>query len=409
MPVNPERFRATFDALTRAGATPAGGLNRPALSELHLEAREAFRMLALKHGLDFRVDEAGNHSAVLPCGRPDAPTLLIGSHLDSVPNGGRFDGTLGIAAALEVVFALRETGKPRTVTLEAIDFTDEEGTWVSLMGSRAAAGLLIEDDLQSPRGHPEAFQEALGRAGLTRAGILRASRAGEPLAGYLELHIEQGSRLVDTGKDIGVVTGMVGIWMYRVTFHGRADHAGTSVMTDRLDAAQGAATFCLAVRRTVLERFPDCVANVGRMTFAPGAFNIVPESVTTYMELRNQDPDRAQELEDALRAEAARSADLFGLGLDFVFQESVRPAAMDEETCHALEDAANRLDLSHRRLPSLAGHDAQSMARLCPAGLIFVPSVGGYSHSPREYTRWRDCLQGAETLLGAAGALAGMG
>ena len=366
-------------------------------------------MLSLKHGLDFRVDEAGNHSAILPCYEPEAPTLLIGSHLDSVPNGGRFDGALGVAAALEVVFALRETGKPRSVTLEAIDFTDEEGTWISLMGSRAAAGMLTEDDLKSPRGHPEAFQEALERAGLTRAGILRASRARKPLAGYLELHIEQGSRLVDTGKDIGVVTGMVGIWMYRVIFHGRADHAGTSVMTDRLDAAQGAAEFCLAVRRTVLERFPDCVATVGRMVFAPGAFNIVPESVTTYMELRNRDPGRAQELEDALRAEAARSADAFGLGLDFVFQESVRPAAMDEETCRLFEDTASRLGLSHRRLPSFAGHDAQSMARLCPAGLIFIPSVGGYSHSPREYTRWRDCLQGAETLLGAASILTGMG
>ncbi len=409
MPVNPERFRAIFDALTRAGATPEGGLSRPALSESHLEAREAFRILSLKHGLDFRVDEAGNHSAILACGEPDAPTLLIGSHLDSVPNGGRFDGTLGVAAALEVIFALRETGKARTVNLEAIDFTDEEGTWVSLMGSRAAAGLLTEEDLKSPRGHPEAFQEALGRAGLTCAGILRASRAGDLLAGYLELHIEQGSRLVDAGKDIGVVTGMVGIWMYRVVFHGRADHAGTSVMTDRLDAAQGAAAFCLAVRRTVLEQFPDCVANVGRMVFSPGAFNIVPESVTTYMELRNQDPIRAQELENALRAEAARSADAYGLGLEFVFQESVRPAAMDEETCRIFEDSAKRLGHSHKRLPSLAGHDAQSMARLCPAGLIFTPSVDGCSHSPREFTRWQDCLQGAETLLGAAGALAGIG
>ena len=402
MRINAKRFRACFDALTRDGATPQGGLDRPALSEKHLEARCTFRRMIAQNGLEARVDGAGNLSALWRRPRPEAPTLMLGSHLDSVPNGGRFDGTLGVAAAFETLLTLREKSAPLDVHLEIMDFTDEEGTWVSLLGSRALTGQVTERDLRTPRGRPEAFEAALSRAGLSREGILGASRASEEFAAYLELHIEQGARLEDSQTDVGVVTGMVGIHMFLVTFHGRANHAGTTPMPARRDAAQGAAAFCLAVRRAVLERFPDCVANVGKMTFAPGAFNIVADRVTAYMELRSEDNAQACSLEEALRAEASRAAEEFSLSVDFEFLESVLPRKMDEKICRTLEAGAERLGLTSRRLPSLAGHDAQSMALLCPSGLVFAPSIAGCSHSPRENTAWTDCVHGANMLLQAA-------
>ena len=270
--VNDVRFRSTFHELTRAGATPEGGLDRPALSEAHLEARRTFEQMITERGFGIRRDTAGNLSACFSCGLPDAPVLVLGSHLDSVPNGGRFDGTLGVAAAFEALECIRETGVPLRYNLEVIDFTDEEGTWVSLMGSRAATGALRAEDLRNPRGSREAFDRVLERAGLTPEGILDASRAQDNIAGYLEMHIEQGTRLERAATDIGVVSGMVGIYMYLVSFGGRANHAGTTPMLQRRDATQGAAALALAARRTVMQDFSDCVANVGNMSFTPGSF-----------------------------------------------------------------------------------------------------------------------------------------
>ena len=399
--INEHRFRAHFEALTRIGATDDGGLHRPTFSDAHLDARRGFRELIEAAGFEDRVDGAGNHSAFFSCGVPEARTLLFGSHLDSVPHGGRFDGALGVATAFEALQTIRDAGVPLAVHLEVIDFTDEEGSWVALMGSRALAGVLRPHDLDNPRDRGDAFQEALARAGLTTDGILAAARPPETLAGYLEIHIEQGTRLEASQTNVGIVTEMVGIWMYHVTFTGRADHAGTTSMHDRLDAGQGAAAFTLAVRRVAMADFPACVANVGQMAVTPGAFNIVPETVVVHLELRGSETEVVERLEAALADEAARAAEAFGLQVDFQFLEAVYPTPMDERMQRALEDGAERLGLSHRRLPSLAGHDAQSMARICPAGMLFVPSVGGFSHSSREFTAWQDCVNGANTLLHA--------
>ena len=404
--VNDVRFRSTFHELTRAGATAKGGLDRPALGEAHLEARHTFGQMITERGFRVRQDTAGNLSACFSCGLPDAPTLVLGSHLDSVPDGGRFDGTLGVAAAFEALECIRESKAPLGCNLEVVDFTDEEGTWVSLMGSRAAAGVLKARDLRNPRGSREAFDRALARAGLTPEGILGASRAQENIAGYLEMHIEQGTRLEEAEADIGVVSGMVGIYMYLVSFTGRADHAGTTPMHQRRDATQGAAALALAVRRMVLQVFPDCAAYVGKMSFSPGAFNIVAGRVTAYLEIRSQDAARITALESAVRELAGRIAEEHRLAVDFFFLECVEPQRMHTGIRQCIEQIATGLGLATLQLPSLAGHDAQSMARICPAGLFFVPSVGGFSHSSLEDTDWEDCLRGANTLLHAALQLA---
>jgi len=355
-----------------------------------------------ERGFLVREDSAGNLSACHALPGTRKPVLLLGSHLDSVANGGRFDGALGVAAAFEVLQVLRDHGTDPELPVEVIDFTDEEGTWVSLLGSRAMSGQLAQKDLTNPRGDPEAFQRALERAGLSISGLLDAARPAESLQAYLELHIEQGTRLERSETDIGVVTGMVGIHMFLVTFMGQSNHAGTTPMNKRRDAALGAAEFCLMVQKTVMDDYPDCVATVGRMDFSPGAFNIVANRVTVFMELRSEDATRASELEQALRESSLSISAKFDLKVDFQHLESVAERKMAPTIVEQFESSVDLLGLSSRRLPSLAGHDAQSMATLCPAGLIFVPSAGGFSHSFREHTPWEACVEGANVLLHTA-------
>ena len=397
-----KRFHQDFEALAQIGATMEGGVHRPALSEAHLAARAWLRQRILDAGLEFRCDGAGNHSAFLNCSAVGAPTLLLGSHLDSTPNGGRFDGALGVAAALEALRTVKEASLSLPVNLEAIDFTDEEGTLIGLTGSAALAGKLTQDDLQNPRGGREALMTGLARAGLSETQLLDARRDPSTLAGYLELHIEQGPRLLKAGIDIGIVTAIVGICSYRLSFVGRANHAGTTPMIDRLDAAQGASAFILAARQTVVEEYPDCVANVGALHLSPGAFNIVPERADLALELRSSDLPTFERLEAALLQRARVEAERFGLGLEIKFLGKHFPTPMSALVQQAIARAAEDWGLTHMPLVSGAGHDAQSLASLCPTGMIFVPSQGGASHSPREYTQWEDCVNGANVLLGAA-------
>ena len=404
--LNSDRMLAAFNQLALIGATGDGGVNRPTFGEAHLTARKWFRNEIEKSGLEFRVDGAGNHSAFLACGSKEAPTLLLGSHLDSVPNGGRFDGALGVMAALEVLRTVHEAGLGLSVNLEAIDFTDEEGTLVGLLGSTALAGHLSRERLQSPRGGREKLIEGMKRARLSDESILNAARPKDSLAGYLELHIEQGKRLERAGINIGIVTAIVGIWSYRLSFIGRADHAGTTTMEDRLDASLGASAFTLAAREIVMKDFSNCVANVGQMEFAPGAFNIVPARVDVSLEFRSPEEEKFIWLNSALMDCAQQQARRFGLELKTEFLGKHSPSPMSEKMQRAIAESCDHLRLSHTSLVSGAGHDGQSLADLCPIGMIFVPSADGASHAPREFTQWEDCANGANVLLQAVLLLA---
>jgi beta-ureidopropionase / N-carbamoyl-L-amino-acid hydrolase len=403
MNVDAETMRADFDALAAIGATPDGGVERPSLGEAHLAARRWFLERAAAAGLETRVDAAGNHSATL---RGPGPTILLGSHLDSVPNGGRYDGALGVVAALHVLLAVQASDVELPVTLEAIDFTDEEGTLVGLLGSEALAGTLDVASLQAPRGGRDALLAGLDRAGLRENELARARREPDELAAYLELHIEQGPVLERAGAQIGVVTSIVGARSFSLVFRGEAGHAGTTPMAARRDAGLAAAAFALAAERLVSRDFPGCVATVGDLRLEPGAYNVVPGVARLALEFRATEQSSLDALEAALLPLARDEAATRGVEVDAAPVGRWEPTPLDAGVADAIEQAARGLGLRSLRLHSGAGHDAQALAAITRAGMVFVPSIGGASHDPRELTPWADCVNGANVLLAAALALA---
>lgn len=404
--INPDRLLADLADLARIGATAEGGVHRPALSDADLAARAWLRDRAEAAGLIVHADGAGNLSAILPADDPAAPSILCGSHLDSVPYGGRFDGSLGVVSALETLRTVKEAGLRLPVTLEAVSFTDEEGTWSGLFGSRALAGQLHPEDFEQPRGGREAFAARLAAAGLTREGALAARRDPATIRAWVEVHIEQGTRLEEAGVPVGVVTGIVGIASYWLTFIGRADHAGTTPLDRRLDALRGVAEFVRQSRELVARRFPQGVMNCGAVETQPGAFNIVPERARLALEFRHHDPARLEAMREALLSLALHVVEVEGLQLEVEQVGLHPPASLHRDVIGAVERACEALGLPAQRLPSYAGHDTQVMAAITRAGMFFVPSVGGASHSARELTREEDCVNAGNVLLHAVLGLA---
>ena len=397
--INVRRLLDDLAELSQIGATPDGGVHRPAFSPANLEARAWFQARVEAAGLHFRRDGAGNLSAALPCATRTARTLLCGSHLDSVPQGGRFDGALGALGALEALRTIKEAGLELPVHLEAICFTDEEGAHHHLLGSRAFTGQLPPTELAHPHSKPNHFTTGLQRAGLTIDSILSAQRDPATLAGYVELHIEQGKRLEEAEAALGVVTSVVGFRSFWLNFRGEAAHSGTCAMDARRDALRGAAEFILWAQQMVIDRFQPGTMNCGVIKTSPGAFNIVPGRVKLALEFRHASQEHLDAMETTLIALAHDAAQVHGLRLDVTPLGGVEPAQFDDRVVGAIESAADRLDLSHMRLVSFSGHDAQSLSRVTPAAMIFVPSVNGISHSPKEYTRDEDVVNGASALL----------
>lgn len=403
--VNERRLLDDLEALAQIGRTPDGGVSRMAFSEADVQGREWFRQRVEADGLGFKADGAGNLSALLPSADADARTLLFGSHLDTVPNGGRYDGALGVLAALEVLRTMKDAKLSVPFHLEAISFTDEEGTTLSLGGSRALAGILTAADLERASRSAPALDAGLARLGITRQSMLNAKRSG--VEAYIELHIEQGAYLEEAGVNIGVVTSIVGIRGCQLRFLGEAAHAGARPMTKRKDALWGASAFIHAARELVMRDFTPGVVNVGQIDVKPGASNIVPAEITISLEFRNSTVERLDAMESALLDAAHGAAERYGLGLEIGEMGRHTPVLMDERLMRALETSAEALGLSHMRQPSFAGHDAQSLSRIAPAAMLFVPSKDGISHSPYEYTAPQDVVNGANVLLNTVLALAG--
>jgi len=397
--VNSERLQADFDALAEIGVTMGGGVSRLALSNEDLAARSWYADRIEEAGLQIRDDEAGNLSGLLCSDDPKAKTLMLGSHLDTVPNGGRYDGAIGVLIALECLRRIRESGIKPKCHLEAINFTDEEGTWHSLFGSNAVIGNLSAADLNDSLQANGAFRAALYRAGIRPDEIQRAQRNPDDILGYLEVHIEQSNSLHEQGAELGIVDRIVGRSTYNVTFYGEAAHAGTTTAEERRDALQGAAAFIILAHKLVTEEYPEGVINCGHVSVKPDTFNVVPAEASLRVEFRHPDTTMLTEMEARLirlTQDCAKSYRL-SVGVDRVLRREAEQ--MSPNLVHHFEQACRLEKVSYMTIASYSGHNAQIMNQMVPAGMIFLPSVDGISHNPKEFTEWRHVEVGANVLL----------
>ncbi len=396
--INASRLHENLDQLARIGGTPDGAVSRVAFSESDIEGRDFVKSLMREAGLSVRVDALGNIFGRSQRSGRDGSAVLLGSHTDTVPNGGAFDGALGVLAAVEVAHTLNETGYEFLHPIEVVVWTDEEG---ALIGSRGFIGELSAEELQAPVSGGANLAECLRLIGgdSSRAGeaVCRPGQVGA----YLELHVEQGGRLESEAIDIGVVTGIVGIRHYQVTFSGVPNHAGTTPMSGRRNALLGASEFVLAVDRVVKSVPGDQVGTVGELVVYPGVANVIPGEVVLKVELRDLESTTIDSLWNMLKPELDRVGSMYGVDVRSSTTHSLPGIKTHRTVSDAIHRAAQDLELESLHLPSGAGHDAQNLARVCPTGMIFVPSVGGVSHSPREHTRPEDVENGAAVLLRA--------
>jgi N-carbamoyl-L-amino-acid hydrolase len=321
---------------------------------------------------------------------------MFGSHIDSVPEGGNYDGTLGSLSAIESIHTLREQKLVTRHPLEVVIFQFEEG---GLVGSRGMIGTLAERDLALVNWSGKTIKDGIAFIGGNVERLPEAKRASGDVAVYVELHIEQGGTLEQRGLQVGIVQGIVGVYRWEVTVEGFANHAGTTAMPDRKDALLAAARFIDTVNRVVRSVPGRQVGTVGKIQVSPNTPNVIPGKVIVSLELRDLDGNKVKSLYETIRRESEGIAQATGTTFRFDAISANEPALTDARVRRAVGETAQELSLTSVELPSGAGHDAQSIARIAPMGMIFVPSVGGISHSPKEYTHPADCVHGGNMLL----------
>jgi N-carbamoyl-L-amino-acid hydrolase len=369
-----------------------------AYSEADREARATVLGWMREAGLVSRIDAAGNLLGRRAGRDPNLPPILFGSHIDSVPDGGNYDGPVGSLGAIEVAQRLADAGVTTRHPLEVAIFQNEEN---GKIGSRAIAGELTAADLDLPSYTEKTVGAGIAFLGGDPSKIEQARRRPGEIAAYLELHVEQGAVLDRRGIEIGVVEGIVGIERWRVTVEGFANHAGTTPMDERRDALVTAARLIERVHRIASETPGRQVATVGRIDAHPGAPNVIAGRVELSLEIRDLDMGKIESLFTGIEAESRAIAASNRTAVRFEKYYRSPAATSDARMMGVVEDSARSLSFSTLSLPSGAGHDAQSIALLAPMGMIFVPSAEGISHSPREYTAPEDVERGANVLLHA--------
>ncbi len=391
--IDGELLLADLDELGRVGADPRGGISRLAFNADDMRGRAWVAARAAELGLEIKTDPLGNTIALYPGDTPGLKPVAVGSHTDTVAQGGKYDGALGVLAGLACARALHDSGMRLRHPLALINFVAEEATMLGTLGSAAMAGELRPADLAKPAYDGRAIAEHLAQAGFDPAGLADAQQAPGSFAAYLELHVEQGQTLEAEQLAIGVVEGIVGIRRYAVTFGGQANHAGTTQMARRRDALVAAASFVLAVRDTATAH--AIVGTVGTLNVQPNVSNVIPGRVELSFEIRALDERVLDVVERALLEQAA------ALGGEVQHLSRKEPVPCDGRIQNVLAGCCERLGLAYRRMPSGAGHDAMCMATLAPVGMLFVPSCDGISHAPDEYTAPEQCVAGAQLLLAA--------
>lgn len=395
--VNADRIEQRIQKLSEFGKNPEGGVSRVAFSDADIQGRKYIMDLMEGAGLQVRIDPAGNILGRKSGTVPSLPPILFGSHIDSVPKGGNYDGDVGVIGAIECIEVMRENNVVIRHPLEVVIFSDEEG---GLVGSRAMNGELRSDAFGIVSHSGKTIAEGIRAIGGDPERLSDAQREKGTIKAFLELHIEQGGILESENIDIGVVEGIVGINWWDVTIEGFANHAGTTPMKKRQDAMLAAAHLTIAINKAATGIPGRQVATVGRIKAEPGAPNVIPGKVIMSLEIRDLSSEKINQVYNTIQQEAKRIENLTRTRITFTSLDvTAIPAPTDERIRKMIADASNQIGLSHRLMPSGAGHDAQDIARIAPTGMIFVPSVGGISHSPKEFTGKEDMANGANVLL----------
>lgn len=398
--INNSRINRTLQELGQLGDSPEG-MDRVAYSSEDIAGRNYTIKLMREAGLETRIDAAGNMIGRRAGSDDSLPAIALGSHTDTVPKGGKYDGALGVMGAIEVIRTLEDQGHRTRHPLEVINFTNEEGTrfhrW--LVGSRSMSGLLEQEDLDAVDDDGLPFGPCLADIGGDISRIGEAARSPGELAAYFELHIEQGPYLHRSGTPIGVVTGITGRAVFEVEIEGKANHAGTTPMSTRRDALVSASKLVLAIQKMAAEQEICRVSTVGSIKAVPNAVNVIPGSASIGLEFRDTDMEALAAAEQELRriTDRASTDDVVDIGVHrhrFTTSVPITP-----EMQSLVAEAAENCGFEWESLPSGAGHDAQAVANIAPVAMVFVPSVDGISHSREEYSTPQDCANGAQVLL----------
>lgn len=398
-----DRLRSDIEALSGFVDETKPGWTRRPFTVWYDRSRDWLAERMREAGLTVRVDAASNLIGLLPGSDPSLPPIMIGSHTDTVTGGGRFDGIIGVLAGIEIARLLKENGIALRHPLEVVDFTAEEPSefGISTVGSRGMVGNLPDEMLERTDASGLTLREAIARQGGSPEKLAVQARKPGSAAVYLELHIEQGPVLEQTGHKLGVVLGIVGIHRYRATIAGEPNHAGTTPMSMRRDALAGFCEIGLAFERLCRQTYAaDVVGTIGKLTNEPNASNVVPGTVVFDMEIRSLDTSVCEEIYRAFAEEASRIAAARGLDLRLEPLSKSEAIPVEPKVKERIYEACASVAPT-AMLPSGAGHDANQIARIAPIGMIFVPSRGGRSHCPEEWTDFEDVAAGVEALTRA--------
>ena len=395
--VDQKRLENRIMELAKFGLQENGETERVAFSDADIASQQWVVGILKDLGLDVHIDFAGNIIGKRKGTNNSLKPIAFGSHIDRVPNGGNYDGCVGSMASLEVLEVLNENNIVTGHPLEIIIFSNEEG---GVMGSRAIAGHLGNDALSVVNSTGYSMGEGIMRLGGDTTRIAEVARKKGDIAAFLELHIEQGGTLEKENFDIGIVEGIVGLKWWEVAFTGFANHAGTTPMNARQDALLAAAKFIVAVNEITNSFEGAQVGTVGKIKAEPGAPNVIPGKVVTSLEIRDLSSEVIEKVYQKIKNSGEEIAKASNVQIEFrPLDTTADPAIMTPIIQDEISASAEKLKLSTKKMPSGAGHDAQDMALITPTGMIFVPSKGGISHSPKEFTSAIDMANGANVLL----------
>ncbi|RSL31732.1 Zn-dependent hydrolase [Salibacterium salarium] len=401
-----EKLADRLDELSNIGKTDDGGITRFVYTKEEEEAKRLFQSWMEKAGLIVREDYAGNIYGRLEGIDPYLPAILTGSHLDTVPSGGAFDGTLGCISSLMAVEAIIQEQGRLTHPVEIVVFADEEGSRFGsgLLGSRIAMGEVTKEDLFQLRDdYDTTAAEAMKRQGLLPNKLKQCWLDKEDIKAFIEVHIEQGKRLEQHKESIGIVNGIAGPSWLEIKIDGETDHAGNTPMDMRHDAVAGAAELITSIENIPREISSTAVATVGKVNFYPNGSNVIGGRAEMIVDVRDIKEDNRDKMLEAIEKETQRIADKRGLNIESHLQIGIKPVPVPEWIQDKMEASAKKLDLPYMHMPSGAGHDTMIVGKYIPSGLLFVPSIHGKSHTPEEFTELSDCLNGVamlhETLL----------